>query len=61
MNPPRWCGEEGRLESEEGGVPLRSAPTVAVGSTSPGPLDAANSSQRPPRLAEEGLAVPLSG
>lgn len=32
-------------------MPLRSAPTVAVGSTSPGPLDAANSSQRPPRLA----------
>ena len=45
----------------EWGVPLRSAPTVAVGSTSPGPLDAANSSQRPPRLAEEGLALPLSG
>lgn len=45
----------------QGGVPLRSAPTVAVGSTSPGPLDAANSSQRPPRLAEEGLALPLSG
>ena len=23
MNPLPWCGEEGRLESEEGGVPLR--------------------------------------